>query len=152
MDIQHNTWNVMWNGNVKKTKWVQFSTKLLLVLAWSTLEGENHSEARDIDLQQNFDAVIEAQNRRASMPMHDYLVDMNTKILKLEASMSETLPDALKCELDERAKVNILTAPRMSWPSSDITWALKGQPYSAKAALTRRKPQRCLLRTSTRRS
>ena len=57
---------------------------------------ENHSEARDIDLQQKFDAVIEAQNRRANMPMHDYLVDMNTKIHKLEASMSETLPDALK--------------------------------------------------------
>jgi len=29
--------------------------------------------------------------------------------------------------------VNILTATRMSWSSSNITWALKGQPYSAKA-------------------
>ena len=51
---------------------------------------------RDIDLQQKFDSAIKAQNHRASVPMHDYLADMNTKIHKLEASMSETLPDALK--------------------------------------------------------
>jgi hypothetical protein len=64
---------------------------------------------------------------------------MNRKIHKLEASMSETLPDALKgyllwkkCELDERAKVNILTATRMSWSSSNITWALKGQHAGAR--------------------